>query len=323
MSDMTDDEFLAALQQFVGQEVGPAVPAPDDVNVPMVRHWCEAIGDQNPVYLDAVAAQASTHGQLVAPPTMLQAWVMTGIDGPRRDGDNPYQRMNQLLFSRGFTSVVATNCDQTYHRYLHPGDRLSMRTVIDSISPQKTTGLGTGHFVTTRQDYFDADGELVGSMLFRIVRFRPAPKAVKPASRPSRPEPATTHDNQWWFDALRRGELRIQRCAACARLRHPAGPMCPVCQSLIWDSVLAPTTGTIHSFVIVHYPAVPSFDYPLPVLLVDLDDMPGIRVVMNSADSPAELLRVGARVRLEVRDADESPVTGGLRLPFAIVEPTS
>ena len=320
---MTDAEFDAALQSFVGLEVGPPQPAPDEVNVPMVRHWCEAIGDRNPVYLDAEAAEASVHGGLVAPPTMLQAWVMNGLAGPQRNPDSPYEQMNQLLFSRGFTSVVATNCEQTYHRYVRPGDQLSMRTVIDSISPQKTTALGTGHFVSTRQDYYAADGELVGSMLFRIIRFRPAPKPAPKPVRPPRPEAATTPDNLWWFEALNNGELRVQRCTDCSRLRHPAGPMCPGCHSLKWDSVPGAATGTIHSFVVVHYPAIPSLDYPLPVVLVDLDGMPGIRVVMNAADSPLESLTVGAAVRIEVRNAGPDADPASIRLPFAIVEPSA
>jgi len=56
------------------------------------------------------------------------------------------------------------------------------------------------------------------------------------------------------------------------------------------------------------------------VVLVDLDDMPGIRVVMNSADSPIESLTVGARVRIEVRDAGPTASPDSIRLPFAIVE---
>ena len=52
----------------------------------MIRHWCEAMGDTNPVYIDAEAAAASVHGGIVAPPTMLQAWVMRpfGVDSRRR-----------------------------------------------------------------------------------------------------------------------------------------------------------------------------------------------------------------------------------------------
>jgi uncharacterized protein len=309
---LTDDEFLEHLQAFVGMEIGPPAAAPDEVNVPMVRHWCEAIGDTNPAYLDADAASASVHGGLVAPPTMLQAWVMRPF-GAAVSGDNgPYHQMTALLASRGFTSVVATNSDQTYERYLQPGDRLTMRTVIDSISPQKTTALGTGHFVTTRQDYYDGSGDLVGSMMFRIIRFRPAPR---PAVTPPRPRPGTTVDNQWWFDALLEGRLEIQRCSSCHRLRHPPGPMCPACHSLEWDTIVASGRATVHSHVTVHHPQVPGFDYPLPVLLVDLDE--GVRMVMNT-DAAGDDVSIGQTVSIEVRTFDPE-----LALPIAVLTPAT
>jgi uncharacterized protein len=307
---LTNDEFLEQLQAFEGVEIGPPSAAPDDVNVAMVRHWCQAIGDTNPVYLDPAAAAASVHRGLVAPPTMLQAWVMRPFDAAVSDENGPYHEMTALLASRGFTSVVATNSDQTYHRYLRPGDRLTMRTVIDSISPQKTTALGTGHFVTTRQDYYDDSGELVGSMMFRIIRFRPAPR---PAATPLRPRPGTTVDNQWWFDALLAGRLEIQRCASCGRLRHPPGPMCPGCHSLDWDTIVASGRATVHSHVTVHHPQVPGFDYPLPVLLVDLDE--GGRMVMNT-DGAAGDVSIGQTVNIEVRTFDSE-----LALPIAVVAP--
>ena len=315
--------FFAELQKFVGLEIGEPQPGPDDVNKAMIRHLVETVGDRNPIYVDEELAAQSVHGGVVAPPTMLQAWVMTGIEGPKREGDGPYERMNALLFSRGFTSVVGTNSEQTYRRYLRPGDRLTMRTVIDSISDEKTTGLGTGHFVSTRQDYYDHDGELVGSMLFRIFRFRPKAKAPVEKPRPPRPRPATTHDNQWWFDALNEGELCAQACGDCGRVRFPTGPMCPSCHSLKWEKVVMPMSGTIHSFVIAHYPQVPSFEYPLPIVLVDIDAVKRpngdkVRMVMNTADTDLTDLTVGARVRIEIRATDPE-----MKLPFAIVETTS
>jgi uncharacterized OB-fold protein/acyl dehydratase len=295
-----------ALQAFVGLELGPPVPAPDAVNVAMIRHWCDAIGDSNPVYTDPDAAARSVHGGIVAPPTMLQAWVMHGLNRPPTNPGGPYDQMNALLFSRGFTSVVATNSDQTYHRYLRPGDRLTMRSTIESISPEKSTALGNGHFVTTRQDYVDADGELVGTMIFRIIRFRPR---ERPAAAPPRPRPGTTPDNQWWFDALLAGRLEIQRCAACGRLRHPPGPMCPACRSLAWDTVAASGNGSVHSHATVHHPQVPGFEYPLAVLLVDLDE--GVRMVVNA--DPEVCVAIGEPVRLEVRTFDPD-----LALPVAV-----
>lgn len=307
--------FLAELKAFEGLEIGDPQPGPDPVNTPMVRHLVEVLGDTNPIYVDEELAAASIHGGLVAPPTMLQAWVMTGIEGPAREGDGPYIRLTNLLFSRGFTSVVATNCDQTYVRYLRPGDRLTMRTVIDSISEEKTTGLGTGHFVTTRQDYYDAAGELVGSMLFRIIRFRPRAKAPK---RPNRPEPSITHDNEWWFTALSEGRLLAQRCADCGRTRFPPGPMCPSCHSLGWEEAALADTGVIHSFVVTHFPQIPSFEYPLPIVLVDIATADGaatVRMVMNTADTDHADIVIGAPVRIDIRQADANGM-----LPFAIVD---
>ena len=312
---LTDEEFHNAQQAFVGRQIGPAMDAPDEVNVPMIRHWCEAMGDTNPVYLDAEAAAASNHGGLVAPPAMLQAWVMAGINGPSRDTDGPYEQLTNLLATRGFTSVVATNCEQTYDRYLRPGDRLSMVTTITDVSAQKDTALGTGHFITTQQDYVDANGQRVGSMVFRIIRFRPRGTTAR------RPAPATTRDTNWWFEALAAGEVRVQRCSDCGLLRHPPGPMCPACHSLNFDSVPIEGTGAVHSFVVVHHPQVPGFEYPLPVVLVDVDVagevVRPVRMVMNTADTEPDAVVVGAPVRIEVRAA------GGQHLAFAIVTDTA
>ena len=45
----------------------------------MIRHWVEAMGDHNPVYVSDEAARAAGYDQLIAPPTMLQAWIMRGL----------------------------------------------------------------------------------------------------------------------------------------------------------------------------------------------------------------------------------------------------
>jgi 3-oxo-4,17-pregnadiene-20-carboxyl-CoA hydratase alpha subunit len=308
-------ELYEKLQAFVGREIGAPQAAPDEVNLPMVRHWCEAMGDTNPIYVDEEAAKASVHGGLVAPPTMLQAWIMRPF-GVNRFSAGPYADMTAMVEAAGFTSVVASNSEQTYDRYLRPGDKLTMRSVIDSISDEKQTGLGAGHFITTRQDYFDESGERVGSMLFRILKFRPAPKAPPTTEdRPPRPRPSLTHDQLFWFDGLKEGRLLIQKCSNCGTLRHPPGPMCRQCRSLEWHAIEAAGGGSIHSYVVVHYPQIPSLDYPNQVVLVDLDE--GVRVVANTVDTTREQLEIGARVRLEVQRCDDD-----LALPFFRVVPS-
>src|SRR5207302_5534908 len=164
MSD--DDAFLEKLRGLVGRASGPPMKAWDAVNQAMIRHWCDAVGDRNPVYTDPEAAAASVHGQIVAPPTMLQAWTMKGLVPPSSEQAGGADELYRLLDEAGFTSVVATNCDQEYERYLHLGDMLTAEGVIEDVSPEKKTGLGAGHFVTTRTDFKDQRGEVVGTMRF-------------------------------------------------------------------------------------------------------------------------------------------------------------
>ena len=49
-------DHSATLAGLVGQEAGPPGLSFDAVNVPMIRHWVEAMGDENPVYASDEAA---------------------------------------------------------------------------------------------------------------------------------------------------------------------------------------------------------------------------------------------------------------------------
>src|SRR5947199_4245475 len=265
MSD--DDAFLDKLRGLVGRSSGPPARAWDAVNQAMIRHWCDAVGDTNPVYTDPDAAAASVHGQIVAPPTMLQAWAMRGLVPLPSEGGGAQDELMGLLDSAGFTSVVATNCDQEYERYLHIGDELTAESVIEDVSAEKHTALGDGHFVTTRTDLRDQNGQLVGSMRFRILKFRPPEKEEE---KPPRPKPPRNQDNAFFWEGVDRGELLIQHCTSCGRLRHPPRPMCPNCQSLEWDTVRSTGKGAVYSFVVPHHPQVPSFEYPYVVAVIAL-----------------------------------------------------
>src|SRR6476646_9875792 len=114
MSSAVASDLYEQLLRFVGQSSGPAVKAWDAVNQPMIRHWCDAVGDTNPVYTDPEAAAASVHGGIVAPPTMLQAWTMKGLRPPPKSGPNAQEELWKLFDDAGFTSIVAVNCDQEY-----------------------------------------------------------------------------------------------------------------------------------------------------------------------------------------------------------------
>jgi hypothetical protein len=285
------------------------MPARDAVNEPMIRHWCDALDDRNPVYTDPELAARSVHGGIVAPPTMLQAWTMPGLVPKEvreaRSSAGIFATL-RLLDEAGFTSVVATNCSQEYQRYLRPGDWLRSETVIEDVSDEKQTALGVGHFVTQRTEYCDQHGELVARMRFRLLKFKPAAraKAAPAPAAPSRPRPkaAVTHDNRFFWEGVAQRELRIQRCNACGRLQHPPGPMCAGCHGLDLGYVRSRGRGTVYSFVYVHHPAVPPFEVPNLVVLVELEE--GTRMVSNLVGAPREQVRIGLPVAVEFAEVE-------------------
>lgn len=172
---MTDAAFVDRLRDRIGAP-GELEVARDAVNQAMIRHWCDAMGDANPIYTDPGFAAQSIHGGIVAPPAMLNAWTMPGLPGrsPRPEGrQDPAGACYDALDSAGYTSVVATNSEHEYARYLRLGDLVHGRGVVEEVSEEKATALGVGHFVTTVTDYTNQDDEPVGRMRFRILKFKP------------------------------------------------------------------------------------------------------------------------------------------------------
>jgi uncharacterized OB-fold protein/acyl dehydratase len=304
---VSGEELLERLRAIVGVRLGDPSVARDPVNEPMIRHWCDALEDRNPVYTDPELAARSLHGGIVAPPTMLQAWTMPGLVSKEvreaRSSAGTFAAL-RLLDEAGFTSVVATNSTQEYLRYLRPGDRLSAETVIEDVSEEKKTALGVGHFITQRTLYRDQRGELVASTRFRLLKFRPAARAsaAPPAPARPRPKPAITHDNRFFWEGVEQGELRIQRCNACHRLQHPPGPMCAGCHALDLGFQRSQGRGAVYSFVYAHHPAIPPFEVPNLIVLVELEE--GTRIVSNLVGAAREEVRIGMPVVVEFAEVE-------------------
>ncbi|MGW5867452.1 bifunctional MaoC family dehydratase N-terminal/OB-fold nucleic acid binding domain-containing protein [Streptomyces sp. NPDC055239] len=276
------------MKAFEGRAAATSGAGKDPVNEPMIRHWCEAMGDANPLYAGA---------DPIAPPTMLQAWTMGGLSG-HQGRSVAYDELFALLDGAGYTSVVATDCEQEYLRVLRPGDEITFDAVIESVSEQKTTKLGTGHFVTTRMDV-RAGGEPAGTHRFRILKYAPAQRR---RSKGERPRPVINRDNAGFWEGVARHQLLIQRCGGCRALRFPWLPGCNACGSLVWDTVEASGEGTVYSYVVMHHPPFPAFEPPYAVGLIDLAE--GVRMVSNVVGVPSDKVRIGQPVRLEFQRVD-------------------
>jgi hypothetical protein len=169
------------LADLIGMPVGSgaASVAPDPVNQPMIRHWTAAFEDHDPVYTDPEFAAMSRFGGIVAPPLMLQTWTMANpkISGIAERGGSPVESEGvgplATFDEEGFVGTLATDSEFEIERYLVLGEIVSASTVIETISEEKDTRLGPGHFVTWVTTYTVTSGEVVGRQRFRILKFKP------------------------------------------------------------------------------------------------------------------------------------------------------
>jgi hypothetical protein len=178
---MTSEEqaaFEQKIKAYVGRRVGKIREAKDAVNQPMIRHWCEAMGDTNPAYTDPEWAANSRRGGIVAPPAMLYCWTQEGYGMLMRGREHSEQtELEELFNSNGFFGVVATDVTQEYENEARLGDVILEETVIESVSDQKKTALGTGYFYQTLSRFTNQDGTLIGTQTFRVLKYKPAKKS--------------------------------------------------------------------------------------------------------------------------------------------------
>jgi uncharacterized protein len=105
-------------------------------------------------------------------------------------------------------------------------------------------------------------------------------------------------DKPFW-DACNEDRLVMQHCEACDRYQYPPERACYECGSaadLEWREVSG--RGTIYSYGVVHDTPIASLqpDMPYNVVVVDLDECPGINVVTHLPGTPVDEVPIGAAV---------------------------
>jgi uncharacterized OB-fold protein len=293
---LTPDAIRAAADRIAAAGDSKPRLARDPVNQPMIRNWLEAIGDPG-----------TPEGSRTAPPAMIQVWTMPGLHGARAD-DDPLAAMTALLDEAGYPAIVATNCDQAYHRYVRLGEQLAVSTRLVDVTGPKRTALGEGWFVTTRSTW-TAGGEPVATMDFRVLKYQPAARMTPqggaiPSAPPGVMRPVVSPDTEFFWAGTAAGELRVQRCGDCGALRHPPGPRCLSCGAMTAGSVVAAGTGEVYSYVVHHHPPVPGKKLPVVIALVQLPE--GVRMTGELLGAGPDEVRIGLPVRAEfVRIDDE------------------
>jgi acyl dehydratase len=218
-------DIRESIAEITSTVVAKQRDARDPVNEPTIKTWVEALGDRNPIYTDEAAARAAGHPGLVAPPAMIQVWTMFGLSG-ERPTDDPMGPLMELFDGAGYVGVVATNCEQTYHRYLRPGEQVSIASEMRDVVGPKQTALGEGWFINQHITWRVGD-EDVAEMAWRILKFKPRESdAVGAAAVPADLDsdammrPALSRDTAFFWEGVAAHELRIRRCPRCGRTKN-------------------------------------------------------------------------------------------------------
>lgn len=126
------------------------------------------------------------------------------------------------------------------------------------------------------------------------------------------------HDNAAFHRGLLAHRLLLNRCDDCGTWHHPPRPVCPAC----WSRAVTPTevagTGSIALLTILRQgPRQPGVDYTggHPLVAVELDEQPGLRLAGTVVGTAAGELRLGDRVRVVWRSIDGR----GPRADFEVV----
>lgn len=303
---MTDaNDIKERVAEITATVVAKSRAARDPVNQPIINNWVEALGDRNPIYVDEAAAKAAGHPGIVAPPAMIQVWTMFGQGGDRPT-DDPMGPMMKLFDDAGYIGVVATNCEQTYHRYLQPGEQVTISSEMRDVVGPKQTGLGEGWFINQHITWRVGD-EDVAEMAWRILKFKPreasgaaAPSAVPADLDPdAMMRPALSRDTAFFWEGVTAHELRIQR-RPDGSLQHPPVPAVWQDKEQPVDYVVAAGTGTVYSYVVHHAPKVPGRTLPFVIALVELDE--------------------GVRMLGELRGVDHAEVTIGMPVSATYID---
>lgn len=126
----------------------------------------------------------------------------------------------------------------------------------------------------------------------------------------AKPLPAVSDLTRPFWEAAKRNELRLQRCAECGHTRYPIAEICPRCLSgeASWEAMSG--RGTVFSHVVFHQVYNKAFadDAPYNVVLVQLDEGP--RMFSNVVDASTREARVGDRLEVVFED-----VTPEIALP--------
>ena len=116
----------------------------------------------------------------------------------------------------------------------------------------------------------------------------------------AKPVPVSDPVTAPYFEGLRTGELRIQRCKACGQRQHYPRPYCMNCMSKDVQFEVDSGRGVLHAFTIVraHHTKAFAADLPIVAVLIELDG--GVRLLstLEGVEANPNLIKIGMAVEV-------------------------
>jgi acyl dehydratase len=139
-----------------------------------IQLFAAMVHDGNRSYWDAEYAR-QRWGGLLAPPALLMGWLIPPPWQPPQQGSAgpPAAGLVLRVPLPGTTFINAAN-DVEFLEPIVEGDLLTVDEELVSVSPEKRTRLGAGHFVETLETYRRQDGTVVARNRNTLFRFTPA-----------------------------------------------------------------------------------------------------------------------------------------------------
>lgn len=143
---------MALDQSFVGRTYPPTPPY--EVGREKIREFAEAVGDANPAYVDAEAAKALGHSDVIAPPTFVFSITFQASA----------QVVEDPQLGLDYSRVVHGDQKFAYTRPVRAGDRLTVTSTIEGIK-----SLAGNDILDVRGEVSDESGEHVVTTWMKLV----------------------------------------------------------------------------------------------------------------------------------------------------------
>ncbi|HEX9713415.1 MAG TPA: Zn-ribbon domain-containing OB-fold protein [Actinomycetota bacterium] len=117
-----------------------------------------------------------------------------------------------------------------------------------------------------------------------------------------RPLPLPDQDTAFFWEGTAQRKLLILRCEACGSYVHYPKPACPLCGAASLTPTEVSGRGHVHTFTVTHR-AVPGFEQPFVVAMIELDEQPGLRLISNVIGVEPDAVSIGMRVEVTFQPA--------------------